>query len=141
VVEAAVERRHLPADHRQLARAALRRGQRGEQLLRIRMLRRAHEIAALGELHDLARVHHGDPVGHARDDAEVVRDEEQRHRALGLKLGEEIQDLGLDRDVERGGRPVMISTWGRPRAPAIIARRLRPPESSNGYCAKRRSAS
>ena len=54
-------------------------------------------------LDDLARLHHRDAVGDAADDAEVVGDEEHPH-ALGLlHLGEEVEDLGLDGDVERGG--------------------------------------
>ena len=54
-------------------------------------------------LDDLAGLHHGDAVGDAADDAEVVGDEEHAH-ALGLlHLGEEVEDAGLDGDVERGG--------------------------------------
>ena len=57
-------------------------------------------------LDDLAGLHHRDAVGDAADDAEVVGDEQHRH-ALGLlHLGEQVEDLGLDGDVERGGRLV-----------------------------------
>ena len=54
-------------------------------------------------LHDLAGVHHGDLVGAAGDDAEVVGDEDHRHVAVALLVGEQVEDLGLDGDVERGG--------------------------------------
>ena len=51
-------------------------------------------------------LHHRDAVGDAADDAEVVGDEQHRH-ALGLlHLGEQVEDAGLDGDVERGGRLV-----------------------------------
>ena len=57
-------------------------------------------------LDDAARVHHGDLVGSTCDDAEVVGDEDHRHVAVTLLLCEQIEDLVLNRDVERGGRLV-----------------------------------
>ena len=45
-------------------------------------------------------------VGDARDHAQVVRDEDQRHAELALQLREQAQDLRLDRHVERRGRLV-----------------------------------
>ena len=39
-------------------------------------------------------------------DREVVRDEQVRDVALGLKVLEQVQDLRLDRDVERADRLV-----------------------------------
>src|SRR5437762_2559513 len=36
----------------------------------------------------------------------VVRDEEVRNPSLALQLDEQVEDRGLDRDVERGGRLV-----------------------------------
>src|SRR5262245_55561647 len=54
--------------------------------------------------HDLAGVHHRDPVAHRGDDAEVVRDEDQRDAGRPLEVLQQIQILELDRDVEvRGG--------------------------------------
>ena len=58
------------------------------------------------DLHDLAEVHHGDAVGDVSDDREVVRDEEVREPELVLELDEQVDDLRLDRDVERGDRLV-----------------------------------
>ena len=55
---------------------------------------------------DVARVHHRHVVARLGDDAEVVRDEEDRHAVLALELEQEREDLILDRDVERGGRLV-----------------------------------
>ena len=61
------------------------------------------EIVRAPFLHDLASVHDDDLVRHARDDAEVVRDEQDRHAVSKLQLLEQGQDLCLDRDVERRG--------------------------------------
>ena len=66
----------------------------------------SRNAAAGACLDDLAGIHHGDPVRDARDDAEVVRDQDQRHAELALQLRQQVQDLRLDRDVERGGRLV-----------------------------------
>jgi hypothetical protein len=68
------------------------------------VLRRTDERFARGELDDLSRVHHCHPVGHACDDAKIVGDEEQGHAALGLQARQQIEDLRLDRYVERGRR-------------------------------------
>ena len=59
-------------------------------------------IAAAGALDDAAGVHHVDLVADAGDHAQVVRDHDQRRARLGDQLLEQRQDLGLDRDVERG---------------------------------------
>ena len=57
--------------------------------------------SALARLDDLAEIHHRDPVRHMLDDREVMADEETaRGRAL-LEILQEIDDLRLDRDVER----------------------------------------
>ena len=61
---------------------------------------------ALADLDDLAAIHHGDAVGDAGDHAEIVRDQDQPDAGVALDLGEEVEDLRLDRHVERGGRLV-----------------------------------
>ena len=43
---------------------------------------------------------------HARDHAEVVRDQQHAHPLPALDVGEQVEHLGLDGDVERGGRLV-----------------------------------
>src|SRR2546428_2118045 len=50
---------------------------------------------------DPAEVHDRHPVAHVLDDAEVVRDEEQRETEPPLQVLQEIEDLGLDGDVQR----------------------------------------
>ncbi len=53
------------------------------------------------DLDDPAEVHDRDPVGDVADDAEVVRDEHERQPQLALQVAQEVQDLRLDRHVER----------------------------------------
>ena len=60
-------------------------------------------VADGSDLDDLAEVHHRDPVGDKADRGDVVRDEEIGEPALLLERDQPIQDLGLDRDVERTG--------------------------------------
>ena len=64
------------------------------------------QVVRRRQLHDLAEVHHRDPIGDVPDDGEVVRDEEVREVELALQCLEQIDDLRLDRDVERRHRLV-----------------------------------
>jgi hypothetical protein len=57
-------------------------------------------------LDDPAGVHDGDAIGHLGDDAEVVRDEQQREPEAVAQLAQQVEDLRLDRHVERGRRLV-----------------------------------
>ena len=70
------------------------------------MVRAAEDRLRVADLHDPPEVEHGDPVGEVADDAEVVRDQQVARPALGLQLGQQVEDRGLDRDVERAGRLV-----------------------------------
>src|SRR5437899_10545354 len=94
---------------RRLARNAVERlpdgelRDRVEQRPGVRMAGAVEEAAYRLHLHDLARVHHADPVAHLRDDPEVVRDEDQRDAGRALEILQQIQVLELDRDVEVGG--------------------------------------
>ena len=67
---------------------------------------RAKSSSTGAELDDHAEVHHRDPVGDVADDAEVVRDEDVREVELVLQVVEQVDDLRLDRDVERRDRLV-----------------------------------
>ena len=53
---------------------------------------------------DSAAVHHGDGVAHSADDSEIVGDEEIGKAKVALQVFEQIEDLRLDRHVERGYR-------------------------------------
>ena len=55
-------------------------------------------------LDDLAVLHHADPVGIAADDLQIMGDQQQRQPALGPQPRQQLQDLRLDGDVQRGGR-------------------------------------
>ncbi len=66
-------------------------------------------------LHDLSSVHHRDPVGPARNDPEIVSDQQNGHAAAFPKAVEHLQDLRLHRDVERGRRLVGDENLGLAR--------------------------
>ena len=70
------------------------------------MLRVANSSTHRRFLDDPAGVHHRDAVGHFGDDAEVVRDQEQRQAEALLQVAQQIENLRLDRDVERRRRLV-----------------------------------
>ncbi|CDN42283.1 hypothetical protein BN871_BC_00130 [Paenibacillus sp. P22] len=77
-----------------------------QQPLRIRMLRIVEQLHDFAFLDDLAGIHDHDVVGHLRDDAEIMRDEQDRHPAFILEAAQQVQNLSLDRDVESGRRLV-----------------------------------
>ena len=64
------------------------------------------ELARAGELHDPAEVHHRDPVADVAHDRQVVGDEQVGQPESVLEPLEQVDDLGLDRDVERADRLV-----------------------------------
>ena len=53
-------------------------------------------------LDDPTEVHDADAVRDAADDTEVVRDHEGRELVLVLQVSQQVQDLRLDRHVQRG---------------------------------------
>ena len=55
-------------------------------------------------LHHAAAVHHHHVCCVLRDHAQIVRDQQQRHAALLHQVGDQVQDLALDGDVQRCGR-------------------------------------
>ena len=56
--------------------------------------------------HHLAGVHHHDAVRCFGHHGHVVGDQHQRHAALALQRYQQVENLFLDRDVQRGGRLV-----------------------------------
>ena len=79
---------------------------RGQQRLGVRVAHVPEQRAGAGCLHQPARVHHVDPVGVPGDHPHVVGDENHRHPESGLEVVQQVQDLCLNRDVERGRRLV-----------------------------------
>ncbi len=57
-------------------------------------------------LDELAGVQHADAVAHLRDHRQVVADEQQRRAGLAAQVPDQLEHLGLDGSVERGGRLV-----------------------------------
>ncbi len=67
------------------------------------MLRAFQHFGSCAGLDHLTGVHDGDPVAHVGHNAEVVGDQQDRH-ALGVaQVEQQVEDLGLDRDVEGCG--------------------------------------
>ena len=82
------------------------RRHRGHQAARVGMLRIREQRLDGRFLDLLAGIHHDDALRGLRDDAEIVRDQDQPGAELLLQIDDQLQDLRLDRDVERGGRLV-----------------------------------
>ncbi len=75
---------------------------RGEQRLRVGMLRRRDDVFRRADLDNPPEVHHGDGVADVADGREVVRDEHHRDAELRAQLTHQVQDGALHGDVERG---------------------------------------
>ena len=56
-----------------------------------------------GEFDQASGIQDGDSVGYVRDDGEIVRDEEHGEREFVAEVVEQVEDLLLDGNVERGG--------------------------------------
>ena len=101
---------HVVAPHhfgragRRAMRTALRLG--GQQLAGIGMLGGVEDAGGGALLDDLALGHDADPVRHLADDAEVMGDQQHRHAETLLQVLQQLEDLRLDRDVQRRGRLV-----------------------------------
>ena len=80
--------------------------ERAKECFGVRVLGVLEELEDGGLLDDLAGVHDGNVVGGLGDDAHVVRDDDHRHLVFLAQALEQVEDLGLDRHVERGRRLV-----------------------------------
>ena len=87
-------------------RARHRHRHGGEQRAGVGVLGRREDLALVRRLDDLAEIHHRDAVGHVLDDREIVADEQQREAEPALQVLEQVDDLRLDRHVERRHRLV-----------------------------------
>ena len=99
------ERRNRSLDRLQPSAGRSARNRR-QQALRIGMFGVAEQLGRRRLLDDPSGVHDGDAVRRLRDDAEIVRDQEERQLELALHVAQEFQDLRLDGDVERRRRLV-----------------------------------
>ena len=76
------------------------------------MQRIAVELLAFGHLDDFPEIHHRDAVGDVFNHRQVVRNEEVGELEFVFELREQIDDLGLDRDVQRRDRLVQHHELG-----------------------------
>ena len=70
------------------------------------MTRLVENLGHAAFLDDLARIHHADPVAHFEDEPEIVRYVQKRGAVFLAEFGDQLDDSGLDRYVERGRRLV-----------------------------------
>ena len=81
-------------------------GNRFEQAARVRIERISKQLRSRRLLHHARRVKNRHVVGILGDDSEIVRDQDHGEAEPHLQLADQIENLRLDRDVERGGRLV-----------------------------------
>src|SRR5258708_39282833 len=85
---------------------AMQRRDRRKQRASVGMAWVGIDFVAIGQLDDLAQVHDRRALTDVLDHAEVVRDEEVGEMEPLLQVLQQVDDLRLDRDVERGDRLV-----------------------------------
>ncbi len=79
-------------------------GHRGEERLGVGMLRGIEEGLRRRDLGDAAHIHDRHPLADVLHHAQIVRHEEIGQPQLLLKVEQQVQDLRLDRHIERGDR-------------------------------------
>ena len=104
-----------------------------EQRHRVRVPGRRVERVDVGDLDDLAEVHHRDAVADVLDDREVVGDEEIRQPELVLEIVEQVEDLAwIDTSSAETGSSQTRNSGLRASARAMPMRCRWPPENSCG---------
>src|SRR6185437_9777873 len=81
-------------------------GNGSEQRLGIGMARVGEQFGLLRQFDDPSKIHHRDAVTDVGDHGKVMRDEEVGESVPALEIDKEVDDLGLDRHVERRYRLV-----------------------------------
>jgi hypothetical protein len=98
-------RRRMALDRAQtVGPRAVNARDRAQQRPRVWVAWEREQLAGGALLHQAAGVHHRDPVGGLRDDAEVVGDEQDGGLVLLAQATDQTHDLRLDRHVKRRGR-------------------------------------
>src|ERR1700689_1595852 len=87
-----------------MAAVAVDARNRFEQSARVRVERVSKQLRTRRLFHHARRVENRHVVGILGDDPEIVRDEYDSEAEPHLQLADEIENLRLDRDVERGRR-------------------------------------
>jgi len=128
-----------PSDGRERKSAVgLECGNRAQQALRVGMTGGVKNIRLRAELDQAAGVHDRDAIGHMRDDGEIVGDEEHRQSEFVAKFVEQVEDLLLDGDIERGwsARRRSAVADGLTMAMAIMTRCRMPPRAGADNCGR-----
>ncbi len=90
-----------------------RAGNRVDQPARVGVLWPAHHLFRRALFDDLAKIEDVDPVDDLADNGKIVGDEQVREPELILKALEQVEDLRLDGNVERGNRLIAYEDfWG-----------------------------
>jgi len=93
--------RHIPCKLFNLQRAFLSRSGHGrEEREGVRVKRSVEQFFSGCILHDVTEIHDGDPVTDVAHDMEVVGDEKVTEPKTALEFLEEVDDLGLDGNVQ-----------------------------------------
>ena len=87
----------------QLAVFRGRIGHRTKQTFGVWISRSSKELVGSCLLEDFSGVHHDYVIGHTGNHAEVVCYQDHTGARLVFELFDELEDLGLNRDVESGG--------------------------------------
>ena len=104
-----------------------------QQRLALRVRRPAVDAVTVARLDDLAEVHDHDLVADVAHHGQVVRDEEVRQAQPVLQLFEEVDEAGLDRDIESETGSSSTTTSGSNASALAMPMRCRcPPENSCG---------
>ena len=88
-----------------------------EQADGVRVPRAGEELLRGARLHEHPRVHHVDPLAHPGDDAEVVRDQDQRRVLLGDELADRVVVMYAGRVVELAD---VFTIFNSPRHPYTV---------------------
>lgn len=75
---------------------------RANQGSRVGVHRFLDDVVGRAEFDNFTEIHHGDPVGNVLHHGKVMGDEDQTESHLLHELGEQVEDLRLDGDVEGG---------------------------------------
>jgi predicted ThiF/HesA family dinucleotide-utilizing enzyme len=66
------------------------------------MLGIGEERLCVRNFYDLTQIHHGHPIANVLDDAKIVSDEQVGKTQLVLQIHQQVENLGLNADVEGG---------------------------------------
>jgi hypothetical protein len=94
--------RHAADAREPLAGIVVESGYRLQQRLGVGVTGLTEQVSRARGLGNLARVHHHDPVGPARDHAHVMGDQNDRHPQPLAQAVQQVENLSLNRHVQRG---------------------------------------